>query len=128
MESNLPCHIAIIMDGNRRWAKENGLTTPSGHKKGAEVLENTIRYCNKVGIKYLTVYAFSTENWKRTKEEVGAIMLLFERYLDKFIKMADIENVKLNMLGEISELPKSLQNKIEEMYEKTKNSCINTLL
>ena len=122
METKLPCHIAIIMDGNRRWAKEHNLATPLGHKKGADVLENTIKYCNKIGIQYLTVYAFSTENWKRTKEEVGSIMLLFEKYLSKFIKIADTENIKLNMLGETKELSKSLQNKIQEMYDKTKNN------
>ena len=71
-----PEHIAIIMDGNRRWAKENKLPSKFGHKKGAEVLEKISRYCNKIGIKYLTVYAFSTENWKRAKDEVMSIMIL----------------------------------------------------
>ena len=86
MENNtkiLPTHIAIIMDGNRRWAKERGLNVSEGHKKGAETLENIANYCNNIGIKYLTVYAFSTENWKRSKEEVGALMNLLRFYLEK---------------------------------------------
>ena len=76
-EDNFPKSIAIIMDGNRRWAKANNLNTALGHKKGAETVENISRYCNKIGVKYLTVYAFSTENWKRSKSEVSALMLLF---------------------------------------------------
>ena len=73
---NIPKHIAIIMDGNRRWARERNLKVSDGHKKGAETLENIANYCNNIGIKYLTVYAFSTENWKRSEEEVGALMSL----------------------------------------------------
>ena len=78
------------MDGNRRWAKQNNLESAMGHKKGAEVLENIARYCNSIGLEYLTVYAFSTENWKRTKEEVGAIMKILELYLDRVLKTADL--------------------------------------
>lgn len=84
--NNIPTHIAIIMDGNRRWARARNLNVSDGHKKGAETLENIAKYCNKIGIKYLTVYAFSTENWKRSKEEVGALMSLLRFYLDKFAK------------------------------------------
>lgn len=123
MENNLiPNHIAIIMDGNRRWAKEKGYPTQMGHKKGAEVLENTIKYCNEKGIKYLTVYAFSTENWKRTEDEISTIMVLFEKYLDKFIAMSDLENIKLRVLGNVEKLPPKIKEKIEKMYEKTKNN------
>lgn len=121
----MPKHIAIIMDGNRRWAKENNLTPVSlGHKKGAEVLENITRYCSKIGIKYLTVYAFSTENWKRTSEEVGAIMLLMEAYLDRFLKTADLENVKLRIIGDIedSTVPERLRKKLHDMMDRTKNN------
>lgn len=75
-------HLAIIMDGNRRWAVENNLEKKLGHKKGAQVLEDITKYCNKIGMKYLTVYAFSTENWKRTKEEVGYLMVLLKVYLN----------------------------------------------
>ena len=74
--ANMPQHIAIIMDGNRRWAKEKGIETKEGHKAGAENLENIAKYCNDIGIKYLTVYAFSTENWKRSKEEVSALIMI----------------------------------------------------
>ena len=81
----MPKHVAIIMDGNRRWAKEKGLDTKFGHKAGAETLEKIASYANEIGLKYLTVYAFSTENWKRTKEEVGALMILLRTYLDKFL-------------------------------------------
>ena len=95
MQENLPKHIAIIMDGNRRWARQNGLDTKQGHKKGAETLEKIVRYANKIGIKHISVYAFSTENWKRTEEEVGALMLLFQNYLDDYSKRADTENIKV---------------------------------
>ena len=120
--NNLPTHIAIIMDGNRRWAKNNNLDVRLGHKKGAETLENIVRYCNKIGIKYLTVYAFSTENWKRSKEEVGALMLLLQNYLDDFAKRADTENIKINMLGNREELSKGLLKSIDKAIERTKNN------
>ena len=78
-DTNLPKHIAIIMDGNRRWAREHKLPIGIGHKKGAEALENIVKYANKVGIEYMTVYAFSTENWKRSEEEVSTLMLLLKK-------------------------------------------------
>lgn len=121
-ENNLPTHIAIIMDGNRRWAKNKKLDTRLGHKKGAETLENIVRYCNKIGIKYLTVYAFSTENWKRSKEEVGALMMLLQNYLDDFAKRADTENIKINMIGERENLSKGLLKSIDNAIERTKNN------
>ena len=115
-------HIAIIMDGNRRWAKEKGLNTKQGHKQGANTLEKIVRYANKIGLKYLTVYAFSTENWKRTKEEVGALMLLLKNYLDDFAKKVDTENIKINVLGDIKQLDKSLQKSIVSAMERTKQN------
>lgn len=121
-ENNLPTHIAIIMDGNRRWAKNKKIDTRLGHKKGAETLENIVRYCNKIGIKYLTVYAFSTENWKRSKEEVGALMMLLQNYLDDFAKRADTENIKINMIGERENLSKGLLKSIDNAIERTKNN------
>lgn len=120
--NNLPKHIAIIMDGNRTWAKNRGLDPKLGHKKGAKVLENTVRYANKIGIKHLTVYAFSTENWNRTKEEVGALMLLLQNYLDDFAKRADTENVKIQVLGNISQLSSGLQNSIQKAIKRTENN------
>ena len=119
----MPRHIAIIMDGNRRWAKEHKLDGSFGHKKGAEVLETVAKYCNKIGIEALTVYAFSTENWKRTKEEVGAILLLLNMYLDKFLKTADLENIKLRVIGDREKnMPKEIKTKMIQMEEKTKNN------
>lgn len=122
-EKIMPRHIAMIMDGNRRWAKEHKLDGSFGHKKGAEVLETVAKYCNKIGIEALTVYAFSTENWKRTKEEVGAILLLLNMYLDKFLKTADLENIKLRVIGDREKnMPEEIKTKMIQMEEKTKNN------
>jgi len=118
----LPNHIAIIMDGNRTWARAKGIDPKLGHKEGAKVLENIVRYANKIGIKHITVYAFSTENWNRTKEEVGALMLLLQNYLDDFSKRADTENIKIKVLGDITALPKGLQNSINKSIERTKDN------
>lgn len=122
MENSDIKHIAIIMDGNRRWAKLHNLDTKLGHKKGAEVLETISRYCNQIGLEYLTVYAFSTENWKRTKEEVGAIMLILQMYLDRFLKTADLDNIKLRILGDIDGVPEELRKKMVQMEERTKDN------
>lgn len=122
MENSDIKHIAIIMDGNRRWAKSHNLDTKLGHKKGAEVLETISRYCNKIGLEYLTVYVFSTENWKRTKEEVGAIMLILQMYLDRFLKTADLDNIKLRILGDIDGVPEELRKKMIQMEERTKDN------
>lgn len=119
----MPKHIAIIMDGNRRWAKQRGLDGSLGHKKGAEVLEEVAKYCNKIGLEALTVYAFSTENWKRTKEEVGAILLLLQMYLEKFLKTADLENIKLRVIGDREHnMPEEIKTKMIKMEERTKNN------
>lgn len=124
--SNLPIHVAIIMDGNRRWAKQRNLDIKTGHKEGAKTLENIVRYAKKVGIKYITVYAFSTENWKRSEEEVGALMLLLQAYLDSYAKRADTEGIRVRVLGDISVLPKGMQNTIGKLEERTKdNTDIN---
>lgn len=120
--NNMPKHIAIIMDGNRTWARNKGIDTKLGHKEGAKVLENIVRYANKIGIKHLTVYAFSTENWNRTKEEVGALMMLLQNYLDDFSKRADTENVQIRVLGDISALSSGLRNSINKAIERTKNN------
>lgn len=122
-EKLMPRHIAIIMDGNRRWANNKGLDGSLGHKKGAEVLEEIAKYCNKIGIEALTVYAFSTENWKRAKEEIGAIMFLLNMYLDKFLKTADLENIKLRVIGDReNNIPNEIKIKLLKMEEKTKNN------
>ena len=119
---NMPTHIAIIMDGNRRWAKSKGLPSALGHKKGAETLEKIVRYANRIGIKYITVYAFSTENWKRAEEEVSALMLLFQSYIDKYSKIADTENIKVNFLGDFSAFTEKLQKGIQDCMNNTKNN------
>ena len=126
-ETNIPQHIAIIMDGNRRWGREKGIDTKEGHKAGAENLENIAKYCNNIGVKYLTVYAFSTENWKRSKEEVSALMLLLKNYLKKFSKNANKENIRIKILGDIEILDKGLKNSIEDAVERTKNCTGLTL-
>ena len=123
----MPKHIAIIMDGNRRWAKEKGIDTKLGHKAGAETLEKIASYANKIGLKYLTVYAFSTENWKRTKEEVGALMILLRTYLDKFLNKESLRNIRIRVLGDIENLDKSLKESIEKIIEKSKNNTGLTL-
>ena len=125
--ANIPQHIAIIMDGNRRWAKEKGIATKEGHKAGADNLENIAKFCNKIGVKYLTVYAFSTENWKRSKDEVSALMLLLKNYLKKFSKDANKDNIKINILGDIDNLEDGLKKDINAAIERTKNCTGLTL-
>lgn len=121
-QENLPKHIAIIMDGNRRWAKKKGLPVSLGHKEGAKTLEKIVRYANKIGIKYITVYAFSTENWKRAEEEVSALMNLFQSYLDDYSKRADSENIKVRIIGNRQGLSEKMKNSIEKCMERTKNN------
>ena len=120
-EKLLPKHIAIIMDGHRRWAKERNLETRLGHKEGAETLKKIAKYANKIGIQYLTVYAFSTENWKRTKEEVGALMGLLQMYVADFLNDKELENIKINVLGDISRLEPGLQKSIQKALDRTKD-------
>ena len=119
---NLPKHIAIILDGNRRWAKKHGLDPKEGHKEGAQNVKRITKFANKLGIEYLTLYAFSTENWKRTEEEVSALMFLLEKYLKEVLNSDDMENVKLKVIGDVSALSKNMQKSINEAVEKTKNN------
>jgi undecaprenyl diphosphate synthase len=121
-ERIIPAHIAIIMDGNRRWAKSRNLPVKLGHKQGAETLKKIARYANKIGVKLLTVYAFSTENWNRSEEEVNALMNLLKNYLDDFAKEADIENIVIRVLGDTDRLSESLQKSINSTIERTKNN------
>jgi len=119
---NMPEHIAIIMDGNRRWAKAKGVPVALGHKEGAKTLEKIVRHANKIGLKYITVYAFSTENWKRAEDEVSALMLLLQGYIDKYSKIADSENIKVQFLGEMSAFSEKMQKGIQDCRERTKNN------
>lgn len=121
-KENMPKSIAIIMDGNRRWAKAQGKPVSFGHKEGAKTLEKIVRYANKIGLQYITVYAFSTENWKRTTEEVNALMNLFQSYLDDYSKRADSENIKVKIIGNRQGLSEKMQKSIEKCMERTKNN------
>lgn len=121
-QETMPKHIGIIMDGNRRWAKKRGNPAIFGHKQGAKTLENIVRYANKIGLKYLTVFAFSTENWKRSEEEVKGLMTLLQAYLDDYTKRADSENVKVTVIGDIKALSEGMQKSIEKCMERTKNN------
>ena len=115
-------HIAIIMDGNRRWAKVNNLPTPLGHKKGVDALRSTVRACDDLGIKYLTVYAFSTENWNRKKEEVDFLMDLVAVTLKNEIDEMNKEGVKISFIGDLSRLSDKLQKVTSAACEKTKHN------
>ena len=117
----IPNHIAIIMDGNRRWAKKRLLPTNLGHKEGANRLEDIAKYCGKIGVKYLTVYAFSTENWRRSEEEVSYLMDLLADSIIDFDKRFDNNDVRIKLVGDINGLPEKLQNGIKHIEERTKN-------
>ena len=99
----VPQHIAIIMDGNGRWAKKRGLPRTAGHAAGAETFRNIATYCNTLGVKYLTVYAFSTENWKRSAEEVGAIMKLLGNYLQEGLRDMEKNRLRIRFFGDLIE-------------------------
>lgn len=117
METSIPKHVAIIMDGNGRWAKEKGKLRVEGHKKGAENIEKIIDYSIKLGVKYLTVYAFSTENWKRPEAEVKALMKLFAKYLDDKKEELKKQGVKLLVTGTEENIPSKLLKKIRDTEE-----------
>ena len=110
----LPRHIAIIMDGNGRWAKKRGLPRTAGHKVGAEVFRDIATYCQELGIEYLTIYAFSTENWKRPKDEVDVLMSLLEQYLQEAIDTMERDRIRLRVLGDVAGLAPQLQRMIDE--------------
>ena len=109
------------MDGNGRWAKRKGIPRKKGHKEGANVLEKIVKHASKVGIEYLIVYAFSTENWKRSKEEVDDLMLLLSEYLDKFDKNFSKEDIRIKVIGRREKLSPKLQSSIENVEDKTRN-------
>ena len=121
-KESMPRHIAIIMDGNRRWAKERGKNASFGHREGAKTLEKIVRYANKIGLEYITVYAFSTENWKRAEDEVKALMMLLQNYLDDYSKRADTENIRVKVLGDITALSDGMQKSILKCMERTKDN------
>ncbi|MFV0531137.1 MAG: isoprenyl transferase [Flavobacteriales bacterium] len=124
---NTPQHIAIIMDGNGRWAKKRGLLRTTGHKNGVKSVRNVIEACNDVHIKYLTLYAFSSENWNRPKNEVNTLMNLLISTLRKEINEFNKNNVRLNIIGNIETLPSKVQKELQEALELTKNNTKATL-
>ncbi|OGO86495.1 MAG: di-trans,poly-cis-decaprenylcistransferase [Clostridiales bacterium GWD2_32_59] len=119
--SNLPEHIGIIMDGNRRWAKANGFSKIKGHREGANTLKRLVEDANKLGIKYLTVYAFSTENWKREESEVKEIMNLLREFLTECERNYAKEDYVVNFIGDSKGLAQDIQDKMCSVIEKTKN-------
>ena len=128
----VPQHIAIIMDGNGRWAKQRGLPRNAGHKAGAETFRRIADHCNRIGVKYLTVYAFSTENWKRSEEEVSGIMLLLENYLKEALRDMEKNHIRFRLFGDINGLNPRLQALCRETMERSAkfdrvqvNFCIN---
>lgn len=117
----IPQHVAIILDGNGRWAERRGLPRAMGHKAGCETLEQTVRDCAALGIKYLTVYGFSTENWKRSAEEVGALMNLFRFYLKRLLKIAKEEGCRVVMAGDKSRFAPDIVEALDVLIRETKD-------
>ena len=104
----IPAHVALILDGNGRWAKKRGLPRTMGHKEGCVTVEKTVEIAARMGIRYLTVYGFSTENWKRSEDEVGALMQLFRYYMVRLLKIASANNVRVKMIGDRSRFAKDI--------------------
>lgn len=124
---NLPKHLAIIMDGNGRWAKQKGLLRALGHESGTKSVKVTVETCAKIGVENLTLYAFSTENWNRPKLEVDTLMKLLVRSLKKELKTLQENNIRLNSIGNLSKLPNSILKELQDVIEKTKNNTRMTL-
>lgn len=118
-DQNIPQHIAIIMDGNGRWAKERGLKRTAGHEEGAKTVRKITTHCAKIGVKYLTLYAFSTENWTRPKLEVEYLMRLLDKYLKSELEVYLKNSIRFKAIGDISRFSKTLQKTIKEVEEKT---------
>jgi len=118
-QGNIPAHIAIIMDGNGRWAKKRGLPRVAGHKKGVETVRDMVQACSEIGIKYLTLYTFSTENWKRPQEEVTTLMRLIVKSLKNETDELNANNVKLTTIGDTSSLPAVVQEELLQAVVKT---------
>ena len=114
---HLPVHIGIIMDGNGRWAQKRFLPRSAGHRAGAQNFRTITRYCSKIGIRYLTVYAFSTENWNRPSDEVGALLRLFKEYLEEALRDFMDENIRVRFIGDVSAFPAELRTLIQEVEE-----------
>ncbi|MEO7098727.1 MAG: isoprenyl transferase [Luteolibacter sp.] len=124
----IPRHIAIIMDGNGRWAKERGLPRMEGHRSGAESVREVMEACIELGVEYLTLYAFSSENWSRPESEVSALMTLLNRFLDEKAKDLDRQNVRLLVIGQLDRLPEKTRALIERIKARTANHTTMTLV
>ena len=124
LDSNMviPAHVALILDGNGRWAKKRGLPRTFGPKEGCITVEKTVETAARMGIKYLTVYGFSTENWKRSEEEVGALMQLFRYYMVRLLKIAAANNVRVKMIGDRRRFAQDIIDGINRLEEETKNN------
>ncbi len=126
-KEHLPQHLAIIMDGNGRWAKQKGMLRVFGHENGTKSVRVTVESCAKLGIKNLTLYAFSTENWNRPKVEVDTLMKLLVSSLKKEIKTLQSNNIRLNAIGNLTNLPSGVQKELQEVIEKTSENTRMTL-
>jgi len=126
--NNLPKHIAITMDGNGRWAKTKGKFRIFGHKSGVKAVRDTVEGAAEIGIDFLTLYAFSTENWNRPKKEVDALMSLLVSTINKETKTLMDNNIKLTAIGDLNSLPKKCQEELQESIEKTKNNTRTTVI
>lgn len=124
----IPEHVAIILDGNGRWAKKRGLPRSLGHKEGCVTLEKTVEDSARLGIKYLTVYGFSTENWKRSSDEVGALMQLFRYYMVRLLKVAKANNVRVSMIGDQQRFDRDIVEGINKLEQETKDNTGLTLV
>ena len=121
-KERLPRHIAIIMDGNGRWARQKGMPRSMGHRAGVEALKEVVRCTSDLGIKYLTVYAFSTENWKRPQSEIGILMSLLKEYIQKELDELHKNKVRIRVMGDIRQLPEDVCEQVLYACEKTKNN------
>jgi undecaprenyl diphosphate synthase len=121
-------HIAIIMDGNGRWAKERGLPRAEGHRAGAESIREVTEACIELGVKYLTLYAFSSENWNRPKNEVDALMKLLDRFLDDKAQELDRQNIRLHAIGDLDRLPAATRKRLDRIQQQTKHHDSMTLV
>ncbi|MBP5210012.1 MAG: di-trans,poly-cis-decaprenylcistransferase, partial [Clostridia bacterium] len=120
-------HIAFIMDGNRRWARRHALPVSAGHAKGAETFKKVVRWLKDAGLRYMTVYAFSTENWRRSPEEVEALMDLLEGYMDEAEELAEKENASLRFIGDLTRLRPSLRARAEQIQRDSRDHTAFTL-
>ncbi len=130
-KSALPSHIAVIMDGNGRWARKKLLNRVNGHEKGSDTVRMVVRFCREIGISFLTLYAFSTENWQRPKSEVSALMILLKKFLTSERQEMVVNNIRFDVIGEKERLPATVQDEIQRTRNATKSNngmCLNLAL